>query len=120
MKDLDPLKPRDSARTPRSPDSKDSSFYNDVLDLRAITRVGVGILHQAGSSAGTTQPNETSRGGPAIGGLPETSELSPHWLKTMRWAPPHAVSAGVAPAVCTLFAIDRVVLTITGVCHGPG
>ncbi|OHU05620.1 hypothetical protein BKG60_26030 [Mycobacterium syngnathidarum] len=27
--------------------SKDSGFYNDALDVRAITRVGVGFLHEA-------------------------------------------------------------------------
>ncbi|WP_420880750.1 phage major capsid protein [Rhodococcus sp. (in: high G+C Gram-positive bacteria)] len=27
--------------------SKDSGFYNDALDVRAITRVGIGFLHQA-------------------------------------------------------------------------
>lgn len=27
--------------------SKDSGFYNDVLGVRAITRVGVGYLHEA-------------------------------------------------------------------------
>ncbi|MGZ4542529.1 MAG: phage major capsid family protein [Mycobacteriaceae bacterium] len=27
--------------------SKDSGFYNDALDVRAITRVGIGFLHPA-------------------------------------------------------------------------
>ncbi len=27
--------------------SRDSGFYNDALDVRAITRVGVGFLHEA-------------------------------------------------------------------------
>lgn len=27
--------------------SKDSGFFNDALDVRAITRVGIGFLHEA-------------------------------------------------------------------------
>jgi hypothetical protein len=27
--------------------SKDSGFYNDALDVRATTRVGIGFLHEA-------------------------------------------------------------------------
>ncbi|WZT85158.1 phage major capsid protein [Mycobacterium avium subsp. hominissuis] len=33
--------------------SKDSGFYNDALDVRAITRVGVGFLHEAAVVRGT-------------------------------------------------------------------
>ena len=33
--------------------SKDSGFYNDALDVRAITRVGVGFLHEAAIVHGT-------------------------------------------------------------------
>lgn len=32
--------------------SKDSGFYNDALDVRAITRVGVGFLHEAAAARG--------------------------------------------------------------------
>jgi hypothetical protein len=38
--------------------SKDSGFYNnDALDVRAITRVGIGFLHPAAVIRATTPPD---------------------------------------------------------------